>query len=405
RDWGISRQRYWGNPIPVIYCLDCGVVPVPEKDLPVVLPKDVVFTGEGGSPLAQMESFVNCSCPACGQAARRETDTMDTFVQSSWYFLRYCCSDYLDGILDRERVDYWMSVDQYIGGIEHAVLHLLYARFFTKVLRDLGHITADEPFINLLTQGMVIKDGAKMSKSKGNVVDPDSLISKYGSDTARLFSLFAAPPEKDLDWNDQGVEGSFRFLNRIWKLVHDRLDEISGAPVLDAASLDPAERNLRRAVHKTIRKVTEDVEERFHFNTAIASVMELLNTLQPAESGTAQSAAVMREALQSVVLLMAPFVPHITEELWQRMGNAVPLSQTDWPEYDRDAVVDEELLVVVQVNGKLRSKVTVAAGAGEDELKALALSDEKVAPFIEGKKVLKVICVAGKLVNIVVGQS
>jgi leucyl-tRNA synthetase len=403
RDWGISRQRYWGNPIPVIYCDSCGVVPVPEKDLPVVLPKDVAFSGEGGSPLAQMESFVNCSCPKCGKAARRETDTMDTFVQSSWYFLRYCCPDFKDGILDRDRVDYWMSVDQYIGGIEHAVLHLLYARFFTKVMRDLGHITADEPFINLLTQGMVIKDGAKMSKSKGNVVDPDALISKYGADTARLFSLFAAPPEKDLDWNDQGVDGSFRFLNRIWKLVHDRIGMIKNAGPLDPGSLTAEERILRRAVHKTIRKVSEDLEDRFHFNTAIASVMELLNILQPAELASPQFPAVMKEALQSVILLMAPFVPHITEELWQRLGNSTPLTQTSWPDYDRSAVVDEELLVVVQVNGKLRSKITVAAATGEEELKALALADEKIAQFIEGQTVRKVICVQGKLVNIVVG--
>ncbi|MEI6826007.1 MAG: leucine--tRNA ligase [Desulfuromonadales bacterium] len=403
RDWGISRQRYWGNPIPVIYCDSCGVVPVPEQDLPVVLPKDVAFSGEGGSPLARMESFVNCSCPVCGKDARRETDTMDTFVQSSWYFLRYCCPDFKDGILDRDSVDYWMSVDQYIGGIEHAVLHLLYARFFTKVMRDLGHISANEPFINLLTQGMVIKDGAKMSKSKGNVVDPDALISKYGADTARLFSLFAAPPEKDLDWNDQGVDGSFRFLSRIWKLVHDRLEMIRGAGALDPASLSAEERNLRRAVHKTIRKVTEDLDERFHFNTAIAAVMELLNILQPAELATPQFAAIMKEALQSVILLMSPLVPHITEELWERMGNSRPISQAAWPSYDPHAVVDEELLVVVQVNGKLRSKLTVAAGTGEDEQKALALADEKVAAFIAGLTVRKVICVQGKLVNIVAG--
>ncbi len=403
RDWGISRQRYWGNPIPVIYCDSCGVVPVPEKDLPVVLPKDVAFSGEGGSPLARMESFVNCSCPVCGKDARRETDTMDTFVQSSWYFLRYCCPDHKDGILDRDSVDYWMSVDQYIGGIEHAVLHLLYARFFTKVMRDLGHISASEPFINLLTQGMVIKDGAKMSKSKGNVVDPDALISKYGADTARLFSLFAAPPEKDLDWNDQGVDGSFRFLSRIWKLVHDRLDMIQGAGMLDPSSLSAEERNLRRAVHKTIRKVTEDLDERFHFNTAIAAVMELLNTLQPAELTSPQFPAVMKEALQSVILMMSPLVPHITEELWEIMGNSQPLSQMVWPEYDPDAVVDEELLVVVQVNGKLRSKLTVAADTGEDELKTLALADEKIATFLVGLTVRKVICVPGKLVNIVAG--
>ncbi len=403
RDWGISRQRYWGNPIPVIYCDSCGVVPVPEKDLPVVLPKDVAFSGEGGSPLARMESFVHCSCPACGKAARRETDTMDTFVQSSWYYLRYCCPDFKEGILDREAVDHWMPVDQYIGGIEHAVLHLLYARFFTKVMRDLGHTSANEPFVNLLTQGMVIKDGAKMSKSKGNAVDPDALISRYGADTARLFSLFAAPPEKDLDWNDQGVEGSFRFLSRIWKLVHDRLEMVRCAGPLDTGSLTAEERTLRRAVHKTIRKVSEDIDERFHFNTAIASVMELLNILQPAELASPQFPAVMKEALQSVILLMAPFVPHITEELWQRLGNSTQLTLTSWPDYDPTAVIDEELLVVVQVNGKLRSKITVAAGAGEDELKARALADEKVAQFIEGMTVRKVICVQGKLVNIVVG--
>jgi len=403
RDWGISRQRYWGNPIPIIYCDSCGVVPVPETDLPVVLPKDVVFSGEGGSPLARTESFVFCSCPLCGKPGRRETDTMDTFVQSSWYFLRYCCPDFKDGILDRNRVDYWMSVDQYIGGIEHAVLHLLYARFFTKVLRDLGHISADEPFVNLLTQGMVIKDGAKMSKSKGNVVDPDALISRYGADTARLFSLFAAPPEKDLDWNDQGVDGSFRFLNRIWKLVHDRLDLIKGAGAVSVADLTPDERALRRAVHKTIRKVTEDLEERFHFNTAIAAVMELLNTLQPAELASPQFAAVMKEALQSVILLMAPFVPHVTEELWQRLGQCSRLSTASWPDYDRDAVIDEEVVMVVQVNGKLRSKITMPAGSDEDELKARALADEKVAPFLEGVTIRKVICVQGKLVNIVVG--
>ncbi len=403
RDWGISRQRYWGNPIPVIYCDSCGVVPVPEKDLPVVLPKDVAFSGEGGSPLAQMDSFVNCSCPSCGKAARRETDTMDTFVQSSWYFLRYCCPDFKDGILDRDSVDYWMSVDQYIGGIEHAVLHLLYARFFTKVMRDLGYISADEPFVNLLTQGMVIKDGAKMSKSKGNVVDPDALISKYGADTARLFSLFAAPPEKDLDWNDQGVEGSSRFLGRIWKLVHDRLDMVRSAVPLDTEALTTEERTLRRSVHKTIRKVTEDLDERFHFNTAIASVMELLNILQPADLSTPQFPAVMKEALQSVILLMAPFVPHITEELWQRLGNPLSLTVTAWPDFDPAAVVDEELLIVVQVNGKLRSKITVAAGTGEDDVKVRALADEKVIPFIEGLTVRKVICVPGKLVNIVVG--
>jgi len=403
RDWGISRQRYWGNPIPVIYCDVCGVVPVPDRDLPVTLPVDVEFTGEGGSPLARQESFVNVTCPVCGIAARRETDTMDTFVQSSWYFLRYCCPDLLDGPLDRAKVDYWMSVNQYIGGIEHAVMHLLYARFFTKVLRDMGHITCDEPFTNLLTQGMVIKDGAKMSKSKGNVVDPDALIRKYGADTARLFSLFAAPPEKDLDWSDQGVDGSFRFLNRVWKLVHDKLQVAGTAGRIDLSALTAEERTLRRSVHKTIRKVTEDLEERFHFNTAIAAVMELLNTLQSTELSTPQYGAVMKEALDTMVLLLAPFVPHMSEELWQRLGHTGLLSSTPWPDYDRTAVVDEEVLVVVQVNGKLRSKITLPAGTGEEELKAKALADEKVQPFLEGVQVRKVICVPGKLVNIVVG--
>jgi leucyl-tRNA synthetase len=403
RDWGISRQRYWGNPIPVIYCDVCGVVPVPEQDLPVTLPVDVKFTGEGGSPLARLDSFVNVPCPICGIAARRESDTMDTFVQSSWYFLRYCCPELQDAPLDRSRVDHWMSVDQYIGGIEHAVMHLLYARFFTKVLRDMGYISCDEPFINLLTQGMVIKDGAKMSKSKGNVVDPDALIKKYGADTARLFSLFAAPPEKDLDWSDQGVDGSFRFLNRVWKLVHDRLAVVRGASRVDISSLSAEERILRRAVHKTIRKVTEDIEERFHFNTAIAAVMELLNTLQSTELSSPQYAAVMREALESLVLLLAPFVPHIAEELWQLLGHTERLSSAAWPEYDRSAVVDEEVLVVIQVNGKLRSKLMVPAGTDEETLKAQALVDEKVQPFLEGVQVRKIICVPGKLVNIVVG--
>ena len=404
RDWGISRQRYWGNPIPVIYCDACGVVPVPEKDLPVKLPMDVEFTGEGGSPLANLESFINVACPQCGIPARRETDTMDTFVQSSWYFLRYCCPDFKNGPLDRKRVDYWMSVDQYIGGIEHAVLHLLYARFFTKVLRDLGYITCDEPFTNLLTQGMVIKDGAKMSKSKGNVVDPNALIERYGADTARLFSLFAAPPEKDLDWSDQGVDGSFRFLNRVWRLIHDKLNLISGSGAVDTEKLTADEHTLRRAVHKTIRKVTEDIEERFHFNTAISAVMELLNILQGADlSSSPQRGPVMKEALESMVLLLSPFVPHITEELWQVLGHSTPLSVSSWPEYDRDAIIDEEVLVVVQVNGKLRSKITVASGTDEETLKSRALADEKIQPYLEGVQVRKVICVPGKLINIVVG--
>ncbi|CAH2031181.1 leucine--tRNA ligase [Trichlorobacter ammonificans] len=403
RDWGVSRQRYWGSPIPIIYCDQCGAVPVPDRDLPVTLPLDVAFTGEGGSPLAKLESFISVTCPTCGGPARRETDTMDTFVESSWYFLRYCCPDFEGGMLDKERTRYWMSVDQYIGGIEHAVLHLLYARFFTKVMRDLGYVTVDEPFTNLLTQGMVIKDGAKMSKSKGNVVDPDALIKKYGADTARLFSLFAAPPEKDLDWNEQGVDGCYRFINRVWKLVHEHLAVIRGASPVEPATLTDEERALRRAVHKTLKKVTDDIHDRFHFNTAIAAVMELMNTLQGARLSTPQAAAVLKEALELTVLMLSPFIPHVTEELWQRIGHVVPISSTAWPSWDAGAVVDEEILIVVQVNGKLRSRIAVAAGTDDETVKSLALADDKVRVFTDGQQLRKVIYVPGKLVNIVAG--
>jgi leucyl-tRNA synthetase len=404
RDWGISRQRYWGNPIPVINCDICGVVPVPAKDLPVVLPMDAAFTGEGGNPLAKVESFVNCTCPQCGGGARRETDTMDTFVQSSWYFLRYCSPKFANGPLDREKVEAWMPVDQYIGGIEHAVLHLLYARFFTKVLRDLGYCNVDEPFSNLLTQGMVIKDGAKMSKSKGNVVDPNALIERYGADTARLFSLFAAPPEKDLDWSDQGVDGSYRFLNRVWRLAYDILPAIKDARLPDPAKVEGEAKSLRRAVHKTIRKVTEDIDGRFHFNTAIAAVMELVNAIQAFGGKNApENAPVLREAIESVVRLLAPFVPHFAAELWAELGHGESLEEAGWPGYDAEATVDEEITVVVQVNGKLRSKLTVAPDIEEEAAKAAALADEKVKPFLEGKTVRKVVYVPGKLVNIVVG--
>lgn len=403
RDWGVSRQRYWGNPIPVIYCDKCGAVPVPETDLPVVLPRDVTFTGEGGNPLDKVESFVKTSCPRCGGGARRETDTMDTFVQSSWYFLRYCCPDFTAGPLDRERTEYWMAVDQYIGGIEHAVLHLLYARFFTKVLRDLGYIGTDEPFVNLLTQGMVIKDGAKMSKSKGNVVDPDALINRYGADTARLFSLFAAPPEKDLEWSDQGVDGSFRFLNRVWRLVFDNLDQLLSCAKLDPERLDDTAKGLRRSVHKTIRKVTEDIDERFHFNTAIAAIMELVNAIQAFEGkNDPANIPVMREGVESIIRMLAPFVPHFAEEVWEELGHAGGIDGAGWPSYDPDAVVDEELLIVVQVNGKLRGKITVPADADEAAVEAAALADDKIRALLEGKTVRKIIVVPAKLVNIVV---
>jgi leucyl-tRNA synthetase len=403
RDWGISRQRYWGNPIPIIYCDDCGTVPVPAKDLPVILPLDVEFTGDGGSPLSRVDSFLNVPCPLCGKPARRETDTMDTFVESSWYFLRYCCPDYVDGPLDRDKVNYWMSVDQYIGGIEHAVLHLLYARFFTKVLRDLGYVNVDEPFTNLLTQGMVIKDGAKMSKSKGNVVDPNALIEKYGADTARLFSLFAAPPEKDLDWNDQGVDGRSRFLNRLWKLVYEALPFIVSAGDVKVAGLTDEGRALRRLVHKTIRKVTADIDERFHFNTAIAAIMELVNGIQAfTPKNLPQNAAVLKESLESTLLLLYPFVPHFSEELWETTGHSGGIELAGWPGFDEEAAADDELLIVVQVNGKLRSRITVPVDAAEAFVKESALADEKVAQFLQASVPRKVIYVPGKLVNIVV---
>jgi leucyl-tRNA synthetase len=404
RDWGVSRQRYWGNPIPMIYCDLCGVVPVPEEELPVVLPTDAPFTGEGGNPLAKAASFCTTTCPQCGEAARRETDTMDTFVQSSWYFLRYCCPDFATSPLDKAKTEYWMPVDQYIGGIEHAVLHLLYARFFTKVLRDLGYIEIDEPFENLLTQGMVIKDGAKMSKSKGNVVDPDALIKKYGADTARLFSLFAAPPEKDLEWSDQGVEGSFRFLNRVWKLVFEIFPLVQGGAAPGPENQTDEGKTLRRSVHKTIRKVTEDIGARFHFNTAIAAVMELVNTVWAFEpKNDPRNVPIIKEAVESIILMLAPFVPHFAEEVWAELGHAGGVDKAGWPAYDSAAAVDEELLVVVQVNGKLRGKLTVPAAAAEETVKAAALADSRVKPFIDGKTVRKVIYVPGKLLNIVVG--
>lgn len=406
RDWGISRQRYWGAPIPMIYCDKCGVVPVPEKDLPVMLPTDLELLPNGGSPLPASESFFKTTCPKCGGTARRETDTMDTFVESSWYFARYACSDFDKGPLDADRVGYWLPVDQYIGGIEHAVLHLLYSRFFVKTLRDLGYLGVDEPFQNLLTQGMVIKDGFKMSKSKGNVVDPDEMIQAYGADTVRLFCLFAAPPEKDLDWSDQGVEGSFRFLSRMWRLVSENRESLlsvksyagGGAPAKPLAE-------LHRKTHQTIRKVTEDIQDRFHFNTAIASIMELVNlTYQVMESRPDDEMfwPVVREAVEAVVILSSPMVPHISEELWQTLGYEKRLLETPWPKWDEAAIQAEEILIVVQINGKLRSKVNVPADATEEQLREAALQDARVKDFIAGKTVRKVVVVPKKLINVVV---
>ena len=407
RDWGISRQRYWGAPIPILYCEACGMVPEREENLPVVLPRDVQISGKGGSPLAGVQSFVNARCPRCGGRARRDTDTMDTFVESSWYFLRYCSPGYDGGMFERAAAEYWMPVDQYIGGIEHAVLHLLYARFYTKVLRDLGLIQVDEPFTALLSQGMVIKDGAKMSKSKGNVVDPDDLIRRYGADTARLFSLFAAPPEKDLDWNDHGVEGASRFLNRLWRFVNAHLDELRAAPRGGPAPRSEAGRAFRRVIHATIHRVTEDIERDFHFNTAISAVMELVNALHDFERTSLDAvsreerAALLRAAVETTLLLLGPVSPHIAEELWARLGHGESLFRQPWPTADREAMAREELEIVVQVDGRVRSRLTADAAAPEAEVRAMALADARVRPWLDGRQVAKVVVVPGRLVNIV----
>jgi leucyl-tRNA synthetase len=411
KDWGISRQRYWGAPIPIIYCEHCGMVPVPAADLPVTLPLDVEISGEGGSPLARLESFLNTTCPVCQGPARREADTMDTFVESSWYFLRYCCPDYEQGILDRQRVDYWMPVDQYIGGIEHAVLHLLYARFFTKVLRDLGHAGVDEPFTRLLTQGMVLLDGAKMSKSKGNVVDPDEMIKAYGADTTRLFCLFAAPPERDLEWSDQGVAGSFRFLNRVWSLVREVWEPLRRAETFsgDGSTLPPPLKSLRQKVHQTIHRVTGDIEARFHFNTAIAALMELVNDLYKAreEQGDEtladpRGASVWREAIATLVLLLSPMVPHLAEELWHHLGRRSSVYLQPWPQADTAAMAVDTRLVVIQVNGKLRGKIEVPVDANDELIEQQALADERIRELLQGQTVKKIVVARQKLVNIVV---
>jgi leucyl-tRNA synthetase len=407
RDWGISRQRYWGAPIPVLYCERDGMVPEREENLPVVLPRDVQISGKGGSPLAEVASFVNATCPKCGGKARRDTDTMDTFVESSWYFLRYCSPTYDRDMFEPGAAAYWMPVDQYIGGIEHAVLHLLYARFYTKVLRDLGMLKVDEPFQALLSQGMVIKDGAKMSKSKGNVVDPDDLIRRYGADTARLFSLFAAPPEKDLDWNDRGVEGASRFLNRVWRFVHANLPELTTAAPAPVGSLSDSGRAFRRIIHATIRKVTHDIEHDFHFNTAISAVMELVNALHDFERASLdgiarhERSALLREAVEATLLLLGPVSPHITEELWAALGHRESLFRRAWPTADPGALARDEVEIVVQVDGRVRGRLTAGVDAQEAEIREKALADGRVRPWLDGRRVAKVVVVPGRLVNIV----
>lgn len=403
RDWLISRQRYWGAPIPVIHCPKCGMVLVPEEKLPVKLPENVRFEQGAVSPLAQCEEFIHCTCPECGGPAKRETDTMDTFICSSWYYMRYTDAHNDKEPFAKEKVNYWAPVDQYIGGIEHAILHLLYSRFVTKVLQDAGAVNFDEPFTNLLTQGMVIKDGAKMSKSKGNVVSPEEIIARYGADTARLFILFAAPPERDLEWSDQGVEGAYRFLNRVWRLILSFSEKIKAASgAYDIAALTPEEKELRRVLHVTIAKVTEDVKERFTFNTALSSIMELVNAFYGFQDSTDVNPHLVRETALDLVKLLAPFAPHITEELWQRLGGEKSVHIQPWPAYEEAAMRQDEVEIVLQINGKVRDKIVVAAELDAAGMEKAALAQPRVKQYTEGKTIVKVIAIPGKLVNIVV---
>jgi len=420
KDWGISRQRYWGTPIPMIYCERDGVVPVPYEDLPVKLPSVTTFTGRGASPLAQVPEFVNVTCPRCGGPARRETDTMDTFVDSSWYFLRFCDPHNTEQPFDPAAAALWMPVDFYSGGVEHAILHLLYSRFFTRVLRDVGLVNFGEPFTRLLTQGMVLKDGAVMSKSKGNVVDPDDMLQKYGADALRLYVMFVAPPEKEVEWSDAGLEGSFRFLLRVWRIV-DHWHETIGGEGIPSLSDDylESERALRRKAHETIRRVTTDIEDRMHLNTAVSSLMELVNELYAFSDSTARGApsrgepaasrmerpqtiAALREAIDALVIMLSPFAPHMTEELWQMMGHPETLARAKWPTFDAAVAKAPEIVVPVQVNGKLRARVTAPAEASEDRLRELAMAEAAVRSHIAGKTVVKVLIGKGPIVSVVV---
>ncbi|MCK8815901.1 leucine--tRNA ligase [Natroniella sulfidigena] len=402
RDWLISRQRYWGTPIPIIYCDDCGIVEVPESDLPVELPTDVEFTGTGQSPLAKAEDFIKTTCPECGQEAEREVDTMDTFVDSSWYYLRYTSPDFTESAFDSKRANYWMNVDQYIGGIEHAILHLLYSRFFMKFLHDQGYVDYKEPFGDLLTQGMVLLDGAKMSKSKGNIVDPLEILDNYGADVARLFILFAAPPERDLDWSDEGVEGAERFLNRVWRLVAQNIDQLKDVTG-DFEITTDADKKLHRQLHVTIKDVTVDVGERKQLNTAISAIMELVNSAYKYLNDVQElNYQLLRAVVEKIILVLAPFAPHMTEELWSQLGFEDSVHQQSWPEYDEEAIKKDEITIVIQVNGKVRDKVEVAADISEDKLKELVKKQDNVQRYLEGKEVVKEIVVPQKLVNLVV---
>jgi leucyl-tRNA synthetase len=421
KDWGISRQRYWGTPIPMVHCDKDGVQPVPDGQLPVVLPKVTEFTGRGDSPLAQVPEFVNTTCPKCGGPARRETDTMDTFVDSSWYFDRFTDAKNDQQAFSPAKAKYWMPVDFYSGGVEHAILHLIYSRFFTRVFRDLGMVDHDEPFTQLLTQGMVLKDGKVMSKSKGNVVDPDEMIQKYGADALRLYVMFVAPPENEVEWTDAGLEGSFRFLARVWRLVDHWAEAVRDAAAA-GGELNDAERALRRKTHETIRRVTVDIDERQHLNTAVSALMELVNELyafsdqtgagSPGQHSTGavataervQTLGVVREAIEALVLMVSPFAPHTAEELWERLGHAGGLTAAGWPSFDADAAKAAEIVIPVQVNGKLRGRVTVSPDATEAEIQAAALADPAVQAHIAGKPVKKVIVAGGRLVSVVVGS-
>ncbi|MDW3094170.1 MAG: leucine--tRNA ligase [Gammaproteobacteria bacterium] len=401
RDWGISRQRYWGCPIPMIYCNDCGAVAVPESDLPVRLPENVEVTG-AGSPLGTMSEFVDVACPKCGKPAKRETDTFDTFFESSWYYARYCSVDNEDKMLD-ERANYWLPVDQYVGGIEHAVLHLLYARFFHKLMRDEGLISSDEPFTNLLTQGMVLKDGTKMSKSKGNTVDPEQLIEKFGADTVRLFTMFASPPDNSLEWIDTGVDGSARFLKKLWRFVYQHLQvDVSTSTTIKLAELNTTQKELRNKIHSTIKKVSDDVGRRYTFNTAIAANMELLNDLSALKQQDENDCAVIREGIEAIVLMLSPIVPHICSDLWGSLGHSNEIESQPWPQHDEQALVRDTLELMVQINGKLRDKVNVSADADDELIKTTALNSEKIQNHIKQQPVKKIIVVKGRLVNIVV---
>jgi len=403
RDWGISRQRYWGNPIPIIYCDECGTVPVPCEDLPVELPTDIDFPEDGRSPLATEQSFIAVKCPKCGKEARRESDTMDTFVQSSWYFLRFASLE-KDKPFDAEDIKYWLPVDQYIGGVEHAILHLLYSRFFTKVLRDMNLLDIDEPFTNLLTQGMVIKDGFKMSKSKGNVVNPGDLIKRYGADTVRIFILFASPPEKELEWSDKGVEGAQRFLNRVWALVGNLND--MGKRVSGKGTPGLASQKLQRKTHETIKRVSLDVGKRLHFNTAISAIMELVNEcylfIKASKKLGKEDLKIFAEAVKVIALLLSPFAPHISEEIWEHLGFSPSVTEEAWPNYNPELLKEDECLIIIQVNGKVRGRFSVPAGSGNAYIEEEALKQDSISTYIAGKTPKKVIVVPSKLVNIVI---